>query len=157
MDERDRRGERGASLRAVDGMVRGYVPGVYDMFHVGHLNILKQARERCDWLIAGVVSDEKAARVKGKHPVVPLLERVAILEHIDLVDEVVIETQPTKVDLWQRPPVRGDLQGRRLAGHPRGLKLESDMASVGVAVAYFPYTVHTSSTLLRAVLEDAAS
>ncbi len=157
MDEWDRLGERRATLRAVDGMVRGYVPGVYDMFHVGHLNILKQARERCDWLIAGVVSDEKAARVKGKHPVVPLLERVAILEHIDLVDEVVIETQPTKVDLWQDHPFEVIFKGDDWQDTPAGLKLEGDMASVGVAVAYFPYTVHTSSTLLRAVLEDAAS
>ncbi len=157
MDERDRRGERGAALHAVDGVVRGYVPGVYDMFHIGHLNILKQARERCDWLIAGVVSDEKAFRVKGKHPVVPLLERVAILEHISLVDEVVVETQPTKVDLWLEHPFDVIFKGDDWRDTPAGLRLESDMATVGVSVEYFPYTVTTSSTLLRAVLEDAAS
>ena len=137
--------------------VRGYVPGVFDLFHVGHLNILRAAREQCDWLIAGVVTDDKAFRAKAKHPVIPLAERVAILQHITLVDEVVVEHHPSKLDVWREHPFDVIFKGDDWKGTPKGHELESDFSAVGVQVAYFPYTVHTSSTLLRAVLNSAAS
>lgn len=148
--------EHGTSRGAGRG-VRGYVPGVYDMFHVGHLNILRQAREQCDWLIAGVVTDEKAFRAKGKYPVIPLAERAAILEHVTLVDEVFVEHQATKADVWHERPFDVIFKGDDWKGTAKGRRLEAEMAAVGVRVAYFPYTIHTSSTLLRAVLESAAS
>src|SRR5215467_372026 len=81
--------------------VVGYAPGVYDLFHIGHLNILRHARARCDYLIAGVVSDEMACRAKGKWPVVPLVERLEIIRHIAFVDEAFAETVPSKLDVWQ--------------------------------------------------------
>ena len=137
--------------------VRGYVPGVFDLFHIGHLNILRAAREQCDWLIAGVVTDDKAYRAKAKYPVIPLAERVAILEHITLVDEVVVEHQPSKLDVWREHPFDVIFKGDDWKGTPKGRELESDFSALGVEVAYFPYTVHTSSTLLRAVLDSAAS
>jgi len=137
--------------------VRGYVPGVFDMLHIGHLNILSRARERCDYLIAGVVSDEMAYRAKGKHPVIPLAERVELLRHIDLVDEVVVETRPSKLEVWQEHPFDVIFKGDDWRGTPKGDRLERDFASVGVAVSYFPYTIHTTSTLLRAALEHLAS
>jgi len=137
----------------------GYAPGVYDMFHVGHLNILKHAATQCDRLIAGVVSDEMAFRVKGRMPVIPLIERLQIVQSIDCVDEARAETKPEKIDTWQ--DVRFDIlfKGDDWRGTPKGDKLERDFAAVGVDIVYFPYTVHTSSTLLRAALErltDAA-
>ena len=140
-----------------DGGVRGYVPGVFDLFHIGHLNILRAAREQCDWLIAGVVTDDKAHRAKAKYPVIPLAERVAILEHITLVDEVVVEHQPTKLDVWREHPFDVIFKGDDWRGTTKGRQLESDFSTVGVEVAYFPYTIQTSSTLLRAALESAAS
>jgi glycerol-3-phosphate cytidylyltransferase len=146
---------------AADGgggaMVRGYVPGVFDLFHVGHLNILRLAREQCDWLIAGVVSDEKAFRAKGRFPVVPLDERVSILEHVTLVDEVVVEHHPSKLDVWGEHPFDVIFKGDDWRGTAKGDQLERDFATVGVEVVYFPYTIHTSSTLLRATLEGYAS
>jgi len=135
----------------------GYAPGVYDMLHVGHLNILKHAAANCDLLIAGVVSDEMALAAKGRAPVVPQAERLQIVEAISCVDKVFLETQPSKLETWRE--VRFDIlfKGDDWRGTPKGRRLEADFAEVGVEIMYFPYTVHTSSTLLRAALERLQS
>ncbi|GAB3680875.1 adenylyltransferase/cytidyltransferase family protein [Angustibacter aerolatus] len=131
----------------------GYAPGVYDLFHIGHLNILRHAAGLCDHLVAGVVSDEMALRAKGRAPVVPLAERLEIVQHIGFVDEAVAEDVPEKLQMWER--VRFDVifKGDDWRGTPKGDKLEADFATVGVQVVYFPYTAHTSSTQLRRALE----
>lgn len=135
----------------------GYVPGVFDMFHVGHLNILRHARVHCDVLIAGAVTDEKAASVKGRAPIIPLAERLEILGHCNLVDRVVAEDVPTKLEMWERLRFDVIFKGDDWRGTPKGADLEATFATVGVDVVYFPYTVHTSSSLLRGVLERAAA
>ncbi|KAB8164678.1 adenylyltransferase/cytidyltransferase family protein [Streptomyces sp. 3MP-14] len=131
----------------------GYAPGVYDLFHVGHLNILRHARDRCDYLVAGVVSDEMATLAKGRPPVIPLVERLEIVRSIRYVDAAFVETVPDKLETWQQ--VRFDVlfKGDDWRGTPKGQKLERDFATVGVRIVYFPYTVHTSSTQLRGALE----
>lgn len=130
----------------------GYAPGAYDLFHIGHLNILRHAKANCDWLVVGVVADEVLELTKGRRPIIPLAERVEIVRHIDLVDDVYVETQPDKLVTWQ--DVRFDLifKGDDWRGTPKGDKLERDFATVGVEVVYFPYTVHTSSSTLRRAL-----
>ena len=133
----------------------GYAPGVYDLFHVGHLNILKHARERCDVLVAGVVSDEMCLAVKGRLPFVPLAERVAIVRHIVFVDDVFEEMTPDKLDAWQAVKFNRIFKGDDWRGTAKGLMLENNFATVGVEVVYFPYTVHTSSTHLRNALRAA--
>jgi glycerol-3-phosphate cytidylyltransferase len=130
----------------------GYAPGAYDLFHVGHLNILRHAKQHCDYLIAGVVSDEMCELTKGKTPVVPLVERMEIVSHISFVDEVVAEVVPDKVETWRSVQFDVLFKGDDWRGTPKGIKLERDFAAVGVEIVYFPYTVHTSSTLLRQVL-----
>jgi glycerol-3-phosphate cytidylyltransferase len=130
----------------------GYAPGAYDMFHVGHLNILRQARQHCDHLIAGVVSDEMCELAKGKRPVVPLAERMEIVRHISYVDEVVAEVVPDKVETWRSVQFDVIFKGDDWRGTPKGDKLERDFEALGVQVVYFPYTIHTSSTLLRKAL-----
>jgi glycerol-3-phosphate cytidylyltransferase len=135
----------------------GYAPGVYDLFHVGHLNILRHAKQHCDFLVAGVVSDEMALQVKGKLPVIPLVERVEIVSHINFVDEVFVETQPDKVETWRRRPFDVIFKGDDWRGTLKGENLERSFAAVGVEVQYFPYTVTTSSTLVRQALEGVAS
>jgi len=131
----------------------GYAPGVYDLFHVGHLNILRHARSKCDYLVAGVVSDEMAELAKGRRPVVPLIERLEIVRSIDFVDAAFVETVPDKLETWKQ--VRFDVifKGDDWRGTAKGVKLERDFATVGVDVVYFPYTVHTSSTQLRRALD----
>ena len=146
---------RTTSGEAGDGMAQprvGYVPGVYDMFHVGHLNILRNARLACDRLIAGVVSDERAAQAKGQLPIVPLAERLEIVRSVRYVDEAVAEDVPEKLTMWERYRFDVIIKGDDWRGTDKGDKLERDFASVGVEVVYLPYTVHTSSTLLRQVL-----
>lgn len=135
----------------------GYAPGVYDLFHIGHLNILARAREHCDYLIAGVVSDEMAQLAKGRLPVVPLEERLEIVRHVTYVDEAVAETVPDKTDTWRQ--IGGFdriFKGDDWRGTPKGDRLERDFAELGVEVVYFPYTVQTSSTMLREFLANAA-
>jgi glycerol-3-phosphate cytidylyltransferase len=136
------------------GQVVGYAPGVYDLFHVGHLNILRHARSHCDYLVAGVVSDEMAELAKGRPPVVPLVERLEIVRSIRHVDAAFVETVPDKLATWQQ--VRFDVlfKGDDWRGTPKGEKLEGDLGAVGVEIVYFPYTVHTSSTQLRAALDS---
>lgn len=135
----------------------GYVPGVFDMFHIGHLNILRNAHLYCDRLIAGVVSDERASVVKGKTPVVPLVERLEIVRSIRHVDEAVVEDVPSKLDMWDRLRFDVIIKGDDWRGTSKGDRLERDFAPFGVRVIYLPYTAHTSSTLLRRALYDVAN
>jgi len=130
----------------------GYAPGVYDLFHVGHLNILRHAKGQCDYLIAGVVSDEMSELTKGRRPVIPLAERLEIVSHISFVDRAVAEVVPDKLETWESVRFNVLFKGDDWRGTAKGLKLETDFAAVGVEVVYFPYTMHTSSSLLRRVL-----
>jgi glycerol-3-phosphate cytidylyltransferase len=130
----------------------GYAPGAYDLFHVGHLNLLRQARAHCDRLVAGVVTDDVLEITKGRRPVIPLAERLEIVRHIDVVDDVFVETQPDKLLTWRECPFDVIFKGDDWRDTPKGLQLEQDFAAVGVEIVYFPYTVHTSSTVLRKAL-----
>jgi len=129
--------------------VIGYAPGAYDLFHVGHLNILKHARQHCDVLIAGVVSDEMLELARGRGPIVPLAERLEIVRHIAFVDQVHAEVVPDKLDTWQELQFDVFFKGDDWRGTPQGNELERRFGEVGVEVVYFPYTMHTSSTALR--------
>ncbi len=131
----------------------GYAPGVYDLFHVGHLNILSRARSLCDHLVAGVVSDELAQQAKGRAPVIPLAERLEIVRSVRHVDEAVAEVLPRKLDTWRQVGFDVIFKGDDWKGTAKGEALERDFASVGVEVVYLPYTVHTSSTILRKALD----
>lgn len=130
----------------------GYAPGAWDLFHIGHLNVLRHARAHCDYLVAGVVDDDMLELAKGRRPVVPTQERAEIVRHIRYVDEVFVERQPDKLDTWRARPFDMFFKGDDWRGTPKGLALERELARVGVEVVYFPYTVHTSSTSLRRAL-----
>lgn len=131
----------------------GYAGGAFDLFHVGHLNILKHARSQCDYLIAGVVSDELLELTKGRSPIVPLAERLEIVRHISFVDEAVAETRLDKLDTWRAVGFDVYFKGDDWKGTERGLRLEREFAAVGVELVYFPYTMSTSSTSLRRALD----
>lgn len=131
----------------------GYAAGGFDLFHVGHLNILKHAKSQCDYLIAGVVSDEMLQLNKGILPVIPLAERLEIVSHISYVDEARAEVLPDKLDTWREVGFTVFFKGDDWRGTEKGLRLEREFAEVGVEVVYFPYTMHTSSTQLRRALD----
>lgn len=130
----------------------GYAPGVYDLFHVGHLNILRESRHFCDFLIAGVVSDELTELAKGRPPVVPLSERLAIVQSIRFVDLAVVEDLGSKLEMWEG--LRFDLiiKGEDWKDTEKGRNLERSFAPLGVEVAYLPYTKRTSSSMLRRLI-----
>jgi glycerol-3-phosphate cytidylyltransferase len=135
----------------------GYSSGVFDMFHVGHLNLLRRARNYCRHLVVGVASDEYVETIKGRPPVVPCDERIDIISALGIVDEVVIDRAEDKLAIWQQRPFDVIFKGNDWQGTPKGYRLESTMNAVGAEVVYFPYTRHTSSSMLRAFLtEDGA-
>jgi glycerol-3-phosphate cytidylyltransferase len=131
----------------------GYAAGAFDLFHVGHLNILKHAKSQCDYLIAGVVSDEMLIQNKGITPVIPLAERLEIVSHISYVDQARAEVLPDKLDTWRDVGFDVFFKGDDWRGTEKGLRLEQEFAEVGVEVVYFPYTAHTSSSKLRRILD----
>ena len=130
----------------------GYAPGAYDLFHVGHLNILRHAKSQCDHLVAGVVSDEMCELTKGRRPTIPLAERLEIVSHISYVDQAIAEMVPDKLQTWKTVGFDVLFKGDDWRGTSKGEKLERDFATVGVEIVYFPYTMHTSSSMLRRVL-----
>ena len=131
----------------------GYAAGAFDLFHIGHLNILKHAKSECDYLIAGVVSDEMLQLTKGITPVIPLAERLEIVQSIRFVDQAVAEVVPDKLDTWRELRFDVFFKGDDWRGTEKGRRLEREFGEVGVEVVYFPYTVTTSSTALRRALE----
>ena len=139
-------------------MITGYVPGGFDMLHVGHLNILTEAAKRCDRLIAGVATDESLERMKGRGPIVPLAERMAMVAALRMVDSVVPDYDQDKRLAWKRSPFDVLFKGTDWEGTDKGRRLEAEMAEVGASVIYLPYTPTTSSTMLRRTLvQEGAS
>ena len=130
----------------------GYAAGAFDLFHIGHLNLLRRARAGCDFLIAGVVTDELLVGRKGREPFIPLDERLEIVGALDCVDKAVAETTD-KITMCRDLGVSVLFKGDDWRGTLRGRQLEQDLRPLGVEVEYFPYTAHTSSTRLRRTLE----
>ena len=139
-------------------MITGYVPGGFDMLHVGHLNILTEAAKRCDHLIAGVATDESLERMKGRGPIVPLTERMSMVAALRMVDSEVPDYDQDKRLAWKRSPFDVLFKGTDWKGTDKGRRLEAEMAEVGASVVYLPYTPTTSSTMLRRTLvQEVAS
>lgn len=129
----------------------GYTTGVFDLFHIGHLNILKKAKEQCDFLIVGVTVDELVA-YKGKKAFIPFEERMAIVQAIKYVDLAVPQMSMDKLEAWEKYKfnkmfVGSDWQGTDVWNH-----WETVFAARDVEIVYFPYTQKTSSTQLREAL-----
>lgn len=132
----------------------GYTTGVFDLFHVGHLNILKQAKKHCDYLIVGVTTDEEVKRVKKKIPIIPYNERAEIVEAIKYVDEVVPEDNTDKLIATENIIFNRIFKGDDWKGTEKWNMYEKAFKEKGIEVVYFPYTKGTSSTHLRNVLDN---
>lgn len=130
----------------------GYTTGVYDMFHIGHLNILKKSKEQCEKLIVGVSTDELVESYKGKRPVIPFEERIAIIESIRFVDEVVPQTSMDKMEAWRRLHFDALFHGSDWKNSDMYNRIISDFDKVDVDVVFLPHTEGVSSTLLIDVL-----
>ncbi len=130
----------------------GYTTGVFDLFHIGHLNVLKRAKLECDYLIVGVTSDELSLSAKGKRPIIPFSERMEIVEAMKFVDEVVPQTNYDKMEAWNNLKFDKMFVGDDWKGSEKWTQIEKDFNRFGVEILYFPYTNHTSSSILRDVL-----
>lgn len=127
----------------------GYTTGVYDMFHIGHLNILRRAKEQCEHLIVGVSTDEVVNSYKHHLPVIPYEDRAAIVKAIRYVDEVVPQESMDKFEAWQNLKFDVMFHGDEWKGTDLYNEYERKFAAVGVKIVYLPHTDGISSTMLR--------
>lgn len=132
----------------------GYVAGVFDLFHIGHLNLLRRAKEQCDYLIAGVVNDERAERIKNKKPFIPFKERLEIVGACKYVDEAV--EIPTNFgntrDAYAIYHFDCMFTGDDHAGSPHWQGEKKYLEEHGAEMIFFPYTEGTSSTMLQGLI-----
>lgn len=130
----------------------GYTTGVFDLFHIGHLNILKNAKQQCDFLIVGVSTDE-LVKYKGKKAVIPHQERMEIVKSICYVDKVVSQDNMDKLSAWKKYKFNVMFVGSDWKGTDKWNAYQDEFSQVGVDIVYFPYTKSTSSTILREKLK----
>lgn len=133
-------------------MVIGYTSGVYDLFHIGHLNLLRNAKGMCDKLIVGVTTDELVS-YKNKQAVIPHNERMEIVRAIKYVDSVVPQENMDKFEMWKKLKFDVMFVGDDWFNSPKWEELEAKFKEVGVRIVYFPYTKGTSSTILNETLK----
>ena len=129
--------------------VVGHTAGTFDMFHIGHLNLLRRARAHCDRLVVGVSTDELVMRTKNKRPVVPFEERIEIVASLRDVDDVVAQESMDKLIAWENIRFDRLFVGDDYRGSTMWDRFEREFPNRGVEIMYFPYTEQTSSTLLR--------
>lgn len=130
----------------------GYTAGVFDLFHIGHLNILKKAREQCDYLIVAVSTDELVYKYKNKRPIIPFEERCEIIRSIKYVDKVVPQTDRDKIKAYLEYRFDAMFVGDDWRGSTVFNEVETYMKEHGGEVIYIPYTSNVSSTILKEVL-----
>jgi glycerol-3-phosphate cytidylyltransferase len=129
----------------------GYTQGVFDMFHVGHLNLLNNAKKYCDYLIVGVNSDCLVQEYKHKTPIISEEERRAIVNNIKAVDEAIISKTLNKIVMLEQIKFDAVFIGDDWKGSPRWEQTKIDLAEFGVDVIFIPNTPDVSSSRLRVV------
>ena len=127
----------------------GYTTGVFDLFHIGHLNILRRAKEQCDFLIVGVSTDEVCKSYKNKIPTIPYEERKQIVEAIRYVDKVVPQTTMDKFAAWENLKFDAMFHGSDWKGSALYSDYEKRFKEVGVDIVYLPHTDGVSSTMIK--------
>lgn len=135
---------------------RGYTAGVYDMFHIGHLNVLKNAKALCEWLIVAVSTDEVVEQNKHKKPIIPFEERVKIVEAIRYVDKTVPQESydiEAKIKAAVENKIDVMFVGDDWKGTDKWNTIEEELNAIGVKLVYLPHTDGISSTMLREVVK----
>lgn len=135
-------------------MITGYTTGVFDLFHIGHLNILRSAKSLCDKLIVGITTDELLLDYKKKKPVIPFFERCEVVRSIRYVDAVVSQPTMDKFEAWEKLKFDVMFVGDDWFKTEKWKGIEEKLAGVGVKIIYFPYTQGTSSTLINHILVE---
>ena len=132
----------------------GYTTGVFDTFHIGHLNILRRAKEQCEYLVVGVSTDELVQNYKNKKPIIPFEERKQILEAIKYVDKVIPQTNMNKFEAWEKEKFNVIFHGDDWKNSDLYKENERKLSTVGVEFVYFEYTKGTSSTILTQAIKE---
>lgn len=132
----------------------GYTTGVYDMFHIGHLNIIRRAKEQCEYLIVGVSTDENVQQYKQKTPVIPYEQRKAIVEAIRYVDQVVPQENMDKFAAWEKYHFDAIFHGDDWKGSDMYNEIEAKLKSVGCDMVFLPHTDGISSTDIVKKIHD---
>ncbi|MCX8472090.1 MAG: adenylyltransferase/cytidyltransferase family protein [Sediminibacterium sp.] len=134
-------------------MIIGYTTGVFDLFHIGHLNILKNAKSLCDRLIVGVTTDELVS-YKNKQAVIPFVERIEIVRSIKYVDSVVPQSSMDKLESYKKLKFDIMFVGDDWFKQDKWELIEETFKQLNVKVIYFPYTQSTSSTIINQTLQS---
>lgn len=132
----------------------GYTTGVFDMFHIGHLNILQRSKDYCDQLIVGVTTDNLCFTRKNKYPIINEQERAAIVESIKYVDKVIFQSDMDKFKIVKKIGADVVFVGSDWQGTPSWIEYEKQFKSIGVDVVYLQHTDGISSTILRDKLNN---
>lgn len=127
----------------------GFTSGVFDMFHIGHLNILRRAKERCDYLVVGVSTDELVQSYKNKTPIIPFNDRKEIVAACRYVDKVIPQQTMDKLDIWNDIHFDVMFHGDEWKGTELYNKYEVEFAKLGTEICYLPHTEGISSSILR--------
>tara|TARA_B110000908_G_C10214541_1_gene432044 strand:- start:947 stop:1354 length:408 start_codon:yes stop_codon:yes gene_type:complete len=135
-------------------MIIGYTTGVFDLFHVGHLNILKKASSVCDKLIVGVTTDEFVMKYKNKTPIINFKDRMEIVNSIKYVDAVVPQDDHNKINAWKKYKFDLMIVGDDWFNTPKWEKYENEFSKYNVRIIYFPRTENISSTELTQLKKD---
>ena len=149
-------GERRGTIVVNEKPVVGFTAGVFDLFHVGHLNLLERCKERCDYLRVGVISDEVCFVLKGKTPIIPLADRMRIIGALRCVDETVAireELLLSKVEAFYEWPYDVAFSGDDHQGDPYWEREGNLLCQLGARIEFLPYTESISSSSLRSVLD----
>ena len=133
-------------------MIIGYTTGVFDLFHIGHLNILKKSKKKCDYLIVAVSNDKLSFKLKGKKPIIPFKERISIIKSIKYVDRVVEEKEDDKIAARKKFKFDIIFKGDDWKNTEKWKKLEAKLSKLKTKVVYLKYTKKTSSTLIKKTL-----
>lgn len=133
-------------------MIIGYTAGVFDLFHIGHLNLLRNAKGMCDKLIVGVSTDE-LVKYKGKSPVIPFCDRIEIIRNIRCVDAVVAQEDMDKLEMCKKLKANVMFVGDDWYNSEKWQEYETQFAKEGIEIVYFPYTKNVSSTQISKALK----
>ena len=136
-------------------MVIGYTTGVFDMFHIGHLNIIRRAKEKCDYLIVGVSTDDVVEGYKHHKPIIPFEQRAEIVKAIKYVDEVVPQTTMDKTEFLKQRHFDVMFHGDEWKGTELYNHYEAEFAKFGARIEYLSHTEGISSSMLRGLVTNS--
>jgi len=141
----------------VPNKIIGYTTGVFDMFHIGHLHLLKKAKNHCDYLIVGVSSDELVEKYKRRKPIIPFEHRIEIVSALSCVDEVLVQSHRDKIRAFHDIGFDVMFVGDDWKGSELFNSVEKSLEKFGASVVYFEYTKEVSSTKFTKILQDIYS